>query len=329
MTPQAGFTGTVSEESGSTYGSIMPKRDKLHDEAEELAYDKNPIGAGSMELIRHFSAEMMKFEHFDDYYYQPKGGLPEDRRVKFTFLDMRLVPEEATRVAAIRTGEADIAPVSLQAKKQVEAGGGRMLFPPEAVVLYAQLWGCYQPEFPCKDRWVRQALAYAIDKEPIQGLMEGPEVMQIKGWNQVSPSTIGYGPGVDPFLNQRPDERLSKCPECHRPTHLRKFALLVHIDGWGPMVLAKTRRYCARCEVIIAHQNELEAQLAESFGSIAPEVIGNKCKVLGTVEKRIWQRGPPGSEPQLDEVLKHTADFKQVLDLTITARLVGSRWYST
>ena len=119
------------------------------------------------------------------------------------------------------------------------------------------------------------------------------------------------------LLNPYVDERLSKCPKCHRPTHLRKFALLLHIDEWGPMALGKTCRYCTRCELIIAHQDELEAQLAESFSSIAPDVIGNQYMVLGTVDKRIWQSGRQGSGHQLGEVLKHTADFKTVLDLKV------------
>ena len=113
------------------------------------------------------------------------------------------------------------------------------------------------------------------------------------------------------LLNRHPDVRLSKCPECHRPTHLRKFALLVQIDGWGLMVLGKTCRYCTRCEVIIAHQDELEAELANQFWSVAPEVIGNNYIALGTVDKRFWQRGLQGSGSLLEEALHHTADFKQ------------------
>ena len=119
------------------------------------------------------------------------------------------------------------------------------------------------------------------------------------------------------ILNPYSDERLSKCPKCHRPTHLRKFALLIHIDEWGPMTLGKTCRYCTPCELLIAHQDELEVQLANSFRTIAPAVVGNKYMVLGTVDKTIWQSGLKGSGPQLDEVLKYTADFKEVLDLTV------------
>ena len=55
------------------------------------------------------------------------------------------------------------------------------------------------------------------------------------------------------ILNPYTDARFSKCPRCERPTHLRKFALFILIDDWGPLVLGKTCRYCTRCELIIAH----------------------------------------------------------------------------
>jgi hypothetical protein len=125
------------------------------------------------------------------------------------------------------------------------------------------------------------------------------------------------------ILNQYPEERLSKCPLCHRPTHTRKFALLIHIDHWGPMVLGKTCKYCARCELIIAHRHELEADIAHSFSRIAPELIGNEYLVIGTVEKKVWQQGLKGSSPRFEEMLKHTADFKEVYKLTVEA----GGWY--
>ena len=198
--PQPGFAASSSEASGNSYGTVMPKRDTIHDGTAETAYEKDPIGTGFGKLVRHVAAEVMEFERFDDFYYQPKNGLPEDKRLKFTSLDMVLIPEEATRVAAIRAGEADIAPVSLQARGQVEAGGGRMLFTPEAMLFDVQLWGCYEPlEFHCRDKRVRQALDYAIDKELMRDkLYGGPEVMRLKGWNFINPSTIGYSPGLDP-----------------------------------------------------------------------------------------------------------------------------------
>jgi peptide/nickel transport system substrate-binding protein len=191
---------SVLSEGGTGWHGMMPKRASLHDTEVEAAYDRNPIGAGFMKLEKHVPASLMKFQRFDDFYYQPKNGFPEDKRLNFQSLDLFLAPEEATRVAAMRTGEADIVPASLGTKNQVEAGGGRLVFGQEGVSVEAFWAGCYQPQWPCHDKRVRQAFHYAIDKELIRDkLYGGPTVFQVKGWNWVSPSTIGYSPELDPW----------------------------------------------------------------------------------------------------------------------------------
>ena len=200
--PDAGFdVGSFSAASPSPY-VILPKRDQLHDEAEVEAYARNPVGAGPMALTNHIPAEVMEFERFDDYYYHPGNGFPEDRRVNFSNLDLRLVPEEATRVAAIRAGEADVAPTSLDAREQVEAGGGKLIFGREGIYFRIMLMGCMNNSaepYPCDDIKFRQALDYALDKEVIRDqLYGGPEVMEAKGWAATTPSTIGYSEELDP-----------------------------------------------------------------------------------------------------------------------------------
>jgi uncharacterized C2H2 Zn-finger protein len=117
------------------------------------------------------------------------------------------------------------------------------------------------------------------------------------------------------ILNPHAGTRLSKCPRCEKLTYPRKFAFFIHVDGWGPMAFGKTCKYCSRCELIMMHQDELEAELAHSFSQSAPEVIGNKYMVLGTIEKKVWQEGVKGGSTQFEEVLKHMADFKKVYDL--------------
>jgi hypothetical protein len=83
------------------------------------------------------------------------------------------------------------------------------------------------------------------------------------------------------------------------------------------MVLGKTCKYCAKCELIIAHKHELEAELAYAFNRIAPEKVGNEYLVIGTVDKRLWEEGVKGGKPELDETLKKIADFKNVYSLTV------------
>src|SRR4051794_11290171 len=88
------------------------------------------------------------------------------------------------------------------------------------------------------------------------------------------------------ILNPYSDVRLSKCPKCDRPTHPRKFALVIVVKGYGPYVQGKTCRYCSPCELIIAHQDELESEMTISMAKFAPEVVGNEYLVLGTMERK-------------------------------------------
>ena len=117
------------------------------------------------------------------------------------------------------------------------------------------------------------------------------------------------------ILNPYKDARLSKCPLCQRPTHMRKFALLICIENGGFLALGKTCRYCSPCELIIAHQDELEDELVHVFESRAPEVIGNPYIVFGTLEKQAWKQSLGRGGEALTKSLENVADFKKVIGL--------------
>jgi hypothetical protein len=119
------------------------------------------------------------------------------------------------------------------------------------------------------------------------------------------------------LLNPYSDVRLSKCPRCGRLTHPRKFALFIHVEGFGPLVLGKTCRYCTPCELVIAHRDELEAELARGPARLPPGASEDRYLVVGTVDRKVWQKGLSGSGAQLGEGLKHLADFKEYLDLHV------------
>jgi hypothetical protein len=82
-------------------------------------------------------------------------------------------------------------------------------------------------------------------------------------------------------------------------------------------MLGKTCVYCSSCELIIAHKLELETELAYAFEKIAPEMIGNEYLVLGTMDRKAWKAGLAGAGQNLDESLKHMADFAHVLTLEV------------
>jgi hypothetical protein len=115
-------------------------------------------------------------------------------------------------------------------------------------------------------------------------------------------------------LNPYPDVRMSKCPNCEKLTHARKFPLLIHLGG-TLLTLGFTCRYCTPCEFIIAHRHELELQL-EIFKAQHPDLRVDKLFVVGTVDRKAWERslGKRGAL-SLDELREHTSDIKDLREI--------------
>ena len=94
--PEMGRFVNIKASGGAGPGIILPKREKFHDLEEELAYDRNPIGAGLIKLVAHRPGASMTFERFEDYYRQPANGFPNDHRLKIAGVKYVVAPEEAT-----------------------------------------------------------------------------------------------------------------------------------------------------------------------------------------------------------------------------------------
>jgi hypothetical protein len=92
------------------------------------------------------------------------------------------------------------------------------------------------------------------------------------------------------FLNPYEDVRFSSCPQCTDKTGQRKLPLFIHIDPDQPFLLNKTCRYCAHCDLLIAHQNDLEDVLARTFVALNPHIVGNDYLVIGTLDRADWKR---------------------------------------
>ena len=118
-------------------------------------------------------------------------------------------------------------------------------------------------------------------------------------------------------LNRYKSERFSQCPKCKGLMNMRKFALFIHVDGWGPLSMGKTCRYCPQCEFIIAHQDELERELTGFFEQHGPDKIGKDYFVLGTVSLKSWKEGVRNKAGNLQQVLEHVSDFSKILILKV------------
>ncbi len=86
------------------------------------------------------------------------------------------------------------------------------------------------------------------------------------------------------FLNPYQDARFSKCPQCENKMGQRKLPLFIHIDPKQPLLLNKTCRYCPHCDLLIAHQDELEEVISRVFSVLNPEVVGNNYLVIGSLD---------------------------------------------
>jgi hypothetical protein len=78
------------------------------------------------------------------------------------------------------------------------------------------------------------------------------------------------------------------------------------------MILEKTCRYCDTCDLLIAHRDQLEEQLASKLTPIDPEAIGNDYLVIGTLDRREWNR-MKCDEPSFEQIAEYLHDFKEVV----------------
>ncbi|MGE3917296.1 MAG: ABC transporter substrate-binding protein [Hyphomicrobiaceae bacterium] len=148
-------------------GSIMPKAYIEKVGAEE--FRKKPIGSGPWKFVRNVPGDRLEFEAVEHEHWR---GRP-----KFKNLHILLVPEESTRVAMARTGEAAIASISPETIRGAERGGLKVVSVPSTMQAVFQAWGTWRPESkdsPLAKKRVRQALSLAIDrKQVIEHVMAG------------------------------------------------------------------------------------------------------------------------------------------------------------
>src|SRR6266571_2405677 len=114
------------------------------------------------------------------------------------------------------------------------------------------------------------------------------------------------------FLNPYEDMRFTRCPQCDNKMHQRKLPLVIHIDPTYMFSLNKICRYCPHCDLLIAHQNDVEQFLTAFFTQYNPDVIGNDYLVIGTIERATWKHGTQ-QPTTMQEMIEALHDFKEVV----------------
>ena len=123
------------------------------------------------------------------------------------------------------------------------------------------------------------------------------------------------------FLNPYQDARFTYCPGCGGKTKQKKLPLAIHVNDAGMVILNKTCRFCPGCELLIAHQDDIECQLTAMFAERASEVVGNDFLVVGTLDRPDWQRGR--KIPLTNrEMLASLHDFGEVVEFKPSPRWI-------
>lgn len=119
-------------------------------------------------------------------------------------------------------------------------------------------------------------------------------------------------PRYDLFLNMDHTTRFTSCPRCQIKTHARRFFLVVLVGSGYALVVEKTCRFCLSCDLLVIHQDQLEAQLTRQFVRINPQAIGSDYQVVGTLDKDEWQQ-MRREAPTFEEIREYLYDFKAIV----------------
>ncbi len=152
-----------------------------------------PVGTGPYKFVSYAKADRLVVAANDDYW----GGKPTLRRITFRFM-----PDPNTRVLALQAGEVQVTDVPRESAKTVATGDLRLYTSKVGAyeALYVNIRGADKSYDLGRDKAVRQALAYAIDKQSaVQNVWQGnAEVLQ----TMIPPAILG-GSGGDVKGTQR------------------------------------------------------------------------------------------------------------------------------
>jgi peptide/nickel transport system substrate-binding protein len=139
-------------------GWIVPK--KYVEQVGDEGYKKAPIGAGPDKFVSFNPGVELVLEAFEQYWRKP----PSVKRLVF-----RVIPDEATRLAALKRGEVDIVySIRGELAEEIQRTAGLTLKP---VATPAAFWLSFVDQWDAKSPWhderARKAASLAIDRASI------------------------------------------------------------------------------------------------------------------------------------------------------------------
>lgn len=199
--PRPDIPNWLSENAQGPQGLVQPKAYSLSQvqsgDAGYEGYERNPIGAGPMTLTDWSPGQNYSFERFTDYWWHPGNGFTEDRRVKFEFLEMEVVPDDLTRLAALQSDQADLIEANTLLVDNIQASGDEVAWQDESAYNWVVMIDCWDASMWCFDKRVRQAVEMAVERHDFVDQLYGRGA-SVTGWGHVTPNSMGYSTELDP-----------------------------------------------------------------------------------------------------------------------------------
>jgi peptide/nickel transport system substrate-binding protein len=155
---------------------IVPK--KYVEKVGEEGFKKAPVGAGPYKFVSFNPGVELVFEAFDQYWRKQ----PKVKRLVF-----KVIPDETTRLAALKRGEVDVVySIRGELAEELRSSPGLTLKPTLVLgafhLVFPDQW---DPKSPWHDQRVRQAAGLAIDRKTTNDALT-------LGYSKVTGSIIPY-----------------------------------------------------------------------------------------------------------------------------------------
>jgi peptide/nickel transport system substrate-binding protein len=211
---------------------IVPK--KYVEQVGDEGFKKHPIGAGPYRFVSHRPGVEVVLEAYEKYWRKA----PAVKR-----LVMKVVPEEPTRLAMLKKGEADIAylmtgPVAEEIKRtptlRLVPSGGQWV---TALCMLDQ----GDPKSPWRDVRVRQAASHAIDRKSI-----------------AEADSLGASPPMGSLIPPAVEFALPAEPHAYNPTKAKQLiAEAGYPNGFDAGELVGTVQFATAAESVLNNFNAI------------------------------------------------------------------------
>jgi len=166
---------------------IIPKH--IFDDGEDMkTHPRNmdPVGSGPFKLVEHIPGESIILERYEDFFIEGRPYLDE--------IVITINPDATSLILGLENGEIDMYPFMSQSRdiERISNGEGVDATPAGYAAVGAISWLAFNTQHEILgDKMVRQAIAYAIDRDFITGALHA-------GYSQPA-----YGPitASSPYAN--------------------------------------------------------------------------------------------------------------------------------